>query len=54
MGFQLPTSTGDFTGFLNHQQYENLGLFFIDGIHPPNERTYPPKQLLLFEKMNQL
>ncbi len=22
MGFQLPTSTGEFTGFLNHQQYQ--------------------------------
>ena len=21
MGFHLPTSTGEFTGFLNHQQY---------------------------------
>ena len=22
MGFQLPTSTGEFTGFQNHQQYD--------------------------------
>ena len=24
MGFQLPTSTGEFTGFLNHQQYGTI------------------------------
>ena len=41
MGFQLPTSTGDFTGFLNHQpdhggwiSREIQGTPQINGTHP--------------------